>query len=202
MTGYQTNAGDSARRRWHRTILGLGVLFVLVFVLSACGDDLVTEWVEEVQLSDGRVIEIERRSQGERVGPMGSGETLPIEESIRFKSSTAPAWRDVRVPILLDRDARNGELVLICTSADSRVWEQRGQPAPPYWQFRLRGDQWVEQALDADFFGKATNLVPTPAWLKEHRGVATIEQKQRWFDAAAMLPRYRSINRDSRFGID
>jgi hypothetical protein len=204
MSKHQTGAPRARGRSRYRTVAGFCLLGALAFMLYRCAADIVTEWTEQVQLSDGRIIEIEQRTVGERVGPWGSGEALPISNRIRFKASfsNAPEWEDVRVPILLDLDPRNGEVVIICTSNDSRVWEGHARPTPPYWQFRLHEGRWIEQPLDIDFFGRDANLIPDSAWLRKHRGLVTLEQKRRWFEEIPLASWYARIDPNALFGIN
>jgi hypothetical protein len=204
MNMHQAGVPNARDRSRYRVVVGFALLGALAFMLSRCAGDIVTEWTEQVQLSDGRIIEIEQRTVDERVGPWGAGEALPISNMIRFKASfsNAPEWQDVRVPILLDLDARNGEIVIICTSNDGRVWNGHGRPKPPYWQFRLHDGRWIEQPLDVIFFGRDANLIPDSWWLRKHRGLVTLEQKRRWFDEKSLASWFASIDPNARIGFD
>jgi hypothetical protein len=78
---------------------------------------------------------------------------------------------------VLYRDEK-GEWVIVATSDNCEIWDQRGRPPSGYWEFRLRGASWIESALSPTSIGRRTNLFfyyapPLPA------RTLTIEMKDR-----------------------
>jgi hypothetical protein len=56
------------------------------------------------------------------------------------------------------RDLALNEWVIVATTSNCEVWEERGQPEPPYWEYRLRAGKWVQVELSELSKGQETNL--------------------------------------------
>ena len=187
---------------WHT--LASWVVLLLLATVGGCSTRTAS-WTEEVKLSNGRTVQVERQERYEIVGSIGGARgALNLEARLRVldQAPASPEWVDRLEPLLLDVDTANSELVLICTSGDDQVWSARGKPTPPYWQFRLHDGKWIQEPVQEFVFGRETNLVIDRAWLREHTGPVTLAQKNKWRDENNLIKRYVSINRDSRFGID
>src|SRR4051812_32003874 len=82
-------------------------------------------WIEEVALSDGRIVRVERDEQySTGCGSVG-GPACAMALNTRLRVLDTPAsaqWADHLVPLLLDVDPANGELVLICTTDSVEKW--------------------------------------------------------------------------------
>lgn len=117
----------------------LSAIMTLIF-MSGCSTRHY-EWTEDVDLGDGRTIQIEREVTFNFSLP-GSGGTAVAEETnaaIRFSGQLRklPVWQQPLRALELYQDL-NDEWVVVATTTSCDVWERRGKPAPPYWEFRLR----------------------------------------------------------------
>jgi hypothetical protein len=132
--------------------------------VSACG---TTEerWNEEVQLSDGRVIVVERRIIMERGGDewaYNRAGVKPKEYLIRFSaldgSGQTIEWKSVKnsphrwpeIALILDVDA--GQPVVFTS-----VYLESG--CEVYLKYRHQGSAWTEQPLPDRFEQRTTNLL-------------------------------------------
>ncbi|MEJ1965412.1 MAG: hypothetical protein WDO56_29285 [Gammaproteobacteria bacterium] len=121
-------------------------------------------WKEKVDLADGSALQIERyvrfhwrRSLGVGGASTGEGER-ESRLSIDDATGDPPVWHGPLIPVLLDRDPANSELVLITTSARCKYWNAHGEPDPPYWTFRLHGGAWQVTEIPESFYGRTPNL--------------------------------------------
>lgn len=135
--------------------------FVAVVIVCGCSTRHY-EWTEDVDLGDGRTIEIEREVKFKFSLPGGGG-TATQEETyaaIRFKGSLSqlPPWREALVALELYQDTKNREWTVVAATASCEAWERGGKPKPPYWEFRLRDGAWRRVALSTTSIGRKTNL--------------------------------------------
>ncbi len=151
--------GVSARR--------VQILFLLIscVVVSACtARDADLTWIEPVQLSAGETIKIKRHIVMIHERAWGGGfSSAPIytTSSIELEPSSAklPKWDAPLVPVVLDKDAANGEWVIVASIDGCSLWDRNGRPRPPYWAFRLRGGEWFRDAIPDSYFGRPANLL-------------------------------------------
>lgn len=141
----------------------LGLLLVLGASLSACSGD--PKWKEEVQLSDGRVIVIERELLTESGGDewaLNRSGSKPKEYRIRFEypvdSGKIVEWRTAKKspnkypekPLILDLE--NNKPVIFSSVATAGGCQV-------YSKYLLNGGAWNEEKLPAQFEKRATNLL-------------------------------------------
>lgn len=141
----------------------ISVALVLGLSLTACGGSS-QKWKEEVQLSDGKVIVIERELVLERGGDEWASNrkgVKPEERFIRFSdingSGKLIEWRSVKkdistrpeIPLILD--VMTGQWVIFSTI-----------PKPNgclmYNKYLYKNGVWVEEKLPPTFEQRATNL--------------------------------------------
>jgi hypothetical protein len=138
--------------------------FLAVLILLAGCAKTVT-WQEEVKLSDGRVIVVEREtirvSGGDELAHGGSG-TTPKERRIRFEyppgSGNQVEWRSAKmssslvpeIPLVLD--IRQGEPVVLTSVATSEGCNR-------YLKYVFANAQWQEITLNEEFEAAPTNLL-------------------------------------------
>lgn len=131
-------------------------------LLLGCGKTVT--WQEEVQLSDGRVIVVERETVrvmgGDDLAHGGSG-TTPKERRIRFEypssSGKRVEWRSTKMspslvpekPLVLD--IRQGEPVVLASVATSGGCNR-------YLKYVFANNQWQEITLNEEFEATPTNL--------------------------------------------
>jgi hypothetical protein len=157
-----------ANYRWLRQIAKLGFLLMMGASMSAdaglFGFGGSEKWKEEVQLSDGRIIVIEREQINESGGDewaLNRSGTKPKEYRIRFASpdreGKAIEWRSTKssprtwpeVPLVFDFVSRQPTIFsLVAIDAACEV----------YSKYVYRDGTWVEEPLPKKFEQRGTNL--------------------------------------------
>lgn len=132
--------------------------------MSACSGGSV-KWKEEVQLSDGRIIVVEREMATERGGDEWASNrsgSKPKEYRIRFANPDGSGkmieWRSIKVspktwpekPLILDIE--NAHLVVF-----SSVFNEGG--CHIYSKYVYKNSAWVEELLPEAFPQRVTNLL-------------------------------------------
>ena len=157
-------------------------------------------WSEEVALDDGSVITIDRHVEQLMSSSIGGGAFSGTEtaSTLAFRGDLAalPQWNVPLMPLLLYRDSESAEWVIVATSTTCEVWYRRGMPEGHYWEFRLRGAEWIEVPLSETSFGRRTNLLfeytePLPA---KHITLST----KAWLHSRDQLERFRVVQRGVR----
>lgn len=157
-------------------------------------------WSEEVALDDGRVITIDRHVEQRMSSAVGGGAFSATETrsilSFREDLAALPPWDVPLMPLLLYRDSETSEWVVVATTTTCEVWHARGSPEAFYWEFRLRGAEWIEADVSEISFERRTNLLfeysqPLPT---RHIELATKAQLQ----SGNQAQRFRVIQRDVR----
>jgi hypothetical protein len=148
------------------------VLVIVIALLSAACDSGNRSWSEEVALDDGTVITIDRHVEQLMSSAIGGSAFSATEttSTLAFRGDLAalPQWNVPLMPLVLYRDSESAEWVIVATSTTCEVWYRRGMPEGHYWEFRLRGTEWIEVPLSEMSFGRRTNLLfeyaePLPA---------------------------------------
>lgn len=151
-----------AHQLWLKRIAKLGLILMMGVSMSACSGD--QKWKEEVQLSDGRVIVVER----EMLTALGGGEWAinrsgikPKEYHIRFEypeeSGEKIEWKSIKkspqtwpeLPLIFDLVA--GQPVVFSIVAISSGLEV-------YSKYIYRNGAWIEETLPDKFEKQTTNL--------------------------------------------
>jgi hypothetical protein len=132
--------------------------------MNACGSN-DQKWGEEVRLSDGRIIVVEREIRMERGGDEWAYNregVKPREYRIRFPAPDGARqtieWTSIKKspfrwpehPLILDVEA--GQPIVFSTLDISAGCEV-------YSKYRYQGGAWVEQPLPEQFEQRATNLL-------------------------------------------
>ncbi len=121
----------------------------------------VRDWSEDVALGDGRTITIDRHVEFDVSNSLaGDAYSATLTKSaISFRGSPPiPRWDFPMEAMVFYQDANSSEWVVVATMTSCQVWDVRGKPQPPYWEFRLRGPSWSEVAVSDGSFGRRTNL--------------------------------------------
>lgn len=157
-------------------------------------------WSEDVALDDGSVITIDRHVEqlmSSSIGGSGFSAT-ETTSTLAFRGDLAalPQWDVPLMPLVLYRESESSEWVIVATSTTCEVWYRRGMPEGHYWEFRLRGTEWIEVPLSETSFGRKTNLLfeytePLPA---KHITLETKAQLQ----SGNQSQRFRVIQRGVR----
>ena len=163
-------------------ILKFGLILIMVVIMSACGSG-TQKWKEEVQLSDGRNIVVER----ELVREAGGGElatnlsgTKPKEYRIRIEhpkgSGQMIEWHSTKIspqtwpelPLVLDMEM--GQAVVYAIVAISAGCEV-------YSKYVYQNGAWVEEPLPEQFEPHTTNLLFGTK--KDLPGLVNLEEKSK-----------------------
>jgi len=171
----------TANHRWLKQIAKLGFLLMMGASMSACGTGS-QKWKEEVQLSDGRIIVVDRDLVYERGGDewaSNRGGTKPKEYLIRVTqpegSVQVVEWHSSKespqtwpeIPLVFDMES--GQYTVFSLLAISPGCEI-------YSKYVFRNGAWTEESLPEQFEKRPTNLffgngkdMPTVVNLEEKR---------------------------------
>ena len=182
------------------------VLLLPLAMLNACErltGRATRDWSESVPLSDGRTITIDRHVEFESSNSL-AGDAYSVKEktsTIAFRDDLVllSPWTFPLRPLVLYEDHDSSEWVVVATTTNCEVWDVRGRPQPPYWEFRLKGSRWIEVMVSETSLGRRTNLFIgyDPGLPAKHITIALTEA-----DMAHKLVDeiYRSIKADGRSG--
>jgi hypothetical protein len=137
---------------------------ILALGLAGCAASQTSKrWMEEVLLEDGSIIQVERRVVFNETNALGGGAYNAVEKAstLRFTGERAglPEWSVPLRPIVLYRDSATNEWVVVAATTSCSVWQARGQPNPPYWEYRLGVAGWVQEPLSPTSIGRGNNLL-------------------------------------------
>lgn len=134
----------------------------LYFVLDPFGPEH-RHWFEEVDLGDGRVIQVERSVTFNVSNSLGGGayNAIELEATIKFTGELAklPPWSQPLMALVMYQDKETQEWVIVATTTSSDVLLQRGKPCPSYWEFHLESQGWREVPLSRASIGLPGNLL-------------------------------------------
>lgn len=132
--------------------------------LALAGCSRTVTWQEEVQLSDGRIIVVERETLRDIGGPelaLGGSGTSPKERRIRFEypfeSGQQVEWRSIKmsglqwpeIPLILDIQV-NVPYVITLNSGNGCLY---------YSKYIYRNEAWSEETLGEQIAPRKSNLL-------------------------------------------
>ncbi len=184
------------------------LVLLLGFAVTGCaalGDTRRVSWTEEVRLSTGEVIRIERWEQQELVAEPFQKPGWILRRAgftVRLPAAGAEAakWEGTLAPLALD--VGDGAVyfvgVAITTRADR---EYRIQPGKSHVAFRLRGIEWERIKLSELPPALRPNLLAnTYDYSAERRPVldslVTLQEKAKLDSASGLFEEFRVIPRD------
>jgi hypothetical protein len=174
--------------RLSRTVGIVAVTFASVTtvgLLMATTGNTTLQWIENVELNDGKFLMVSRKVFGNSFGrPEGQPTAwLPSEFTVTFKEngslSQAFIWQSSLRPILLERDVVIGSWYLIAEPVDCREWYRLGSPQPAYFTYILASDGWKSVPFDGKFIGRSPNLLLAPRFTGEQSTVWATTTKER-----------------------
>jgi hypothetical protein len=147
---------------WRRASIVFGAALAAVLFVY-CHSMGRRSWSEEVQLSDGRTVEIDRYVKFDSSNSLAGDafSSTDVVSTLRLKtdkSSSIPTWEVPLVPIVLYFDETTHEWVIVATTGSCETWAQRGSPNPPYWEYRLKNRSWTQVRVSDSSYGRKTNL--------------------------------------------
>ena len=152
-----------ANNTFFKQITKLGLLLMMGLTMTACGAGSI-KWKEEVQLSDGKVIVVERElitKGGGDEWASNSGGVMPKEYHIEFNDPNNSAktvnWISMKkdiatwpeIPLILD--VHSGQYVIFTT-----IFTPGG--CKMYNKYLYQNGTWVEEKLPPSFEQRASNL--------------------------------------------
>lgn len=153
----------------HRWRFERCLLAIAFFTSSCAGSEPAyghrVTWFEVVQLTPDESMKIERRqwfTLSKAAGEQHAGFGATLEASIRIiRANGELPVLDIRplTPLLMYRDTRTEDLVVIASSNYCDPWLRNGKPEPPYWTFRLRDGEWYRVDLPNIDLGRKANLL-------------------------------------------
>ena len=140
-----------------------GLLLLGMLCLTACDtDDLwlddskVFHWQEQVQLSDGKVIWIERRIAGNG-GFLPDSDFEATKDEVEVVDAAGlgkpPLWSDRWAPMILDRDEQ-GSWYIVVTPIHNQGWNS----SCLYQKYQVINGAWQPVAFDQRLFGRRPNI--------------------------------------------
>ncbi len=133
-------------------------------------------WREEVTLSDGRIITVERAATWDEVRPRDKSRSYVVRShTIGFPKESGrapvPTWHALYENVLLlDVDPSTGEYFLVTYPRICRRHAQAGWPRPPYIEHRLRDGEWTQVPFAAEHLGRRANMLVYPRPSREIQG--------------------------------
>lgn len=179
-------------------ILAAAVIAIAVATHYLFGENKL-HFKEEVQLSSGEIIEIDRafktQSLGEIGGPGGWDATFnSFVISSPVRADNPPAWQSDAglIPMVFDRDPQNGEWFLVTTFYTCEAWYRLGKPKLPYAEFRLRNGRWEKVPLSPQLIGRESNVMTGVRSGGEPKLLTLAEKRVRNAEPK-IAPKYRKI---------
>lgn len=169
---------------WIARTAGIALFGVAAIVqFSGCSFGTVqARWTEDVQLSSGRVVQIERDETYETTRPLGSGtDYLMIAARLRLLNEEpmqTGEWTQPLSALLFDQDARTGEYVIVGAAPTCAIYNQLGRPDPVYLEYRWRDGAWQSVALSDFSIDRVANLL-VRIRPEAEKGHVTLDDKRR-----------------------
>jgi hypothetical protein len=198
----------AARRR---ALQGLAV--VACSVLAACGQKGVGPWQEEVRLSDGRKIVVERYEEAEVRQPIGDvGAGFLSVTTLKFVAppelATLPVLSTQYRPLILDFDPAIGTWFVIAfderacmqpipEAIDEGIMDTTGRiNLRPNLEYRLVDGKWLEVPVGSERIGLPVNLLiqrmTVDSWRALRQPISLSEKQQ--LDSHSRIPeKFRHI---------
>lgn len=188
---------------FRKNCVSLAVLLCLV----ACGNSGLGPWREEVQISDGRIVVVERYEEAVVHQPIADvGAAFLTGTTIKFAAppelSMLPTLSMVYRPILLDFDADRKQWSVV------GVNERACRPTPeqlraghldstgrinvhPNIEYRLIDGKWQEVEIGPERLGRAANLLINRSTVQDWKVLPIAEKKR--LDSGRQPDSFRSV---------
>ncbi len=206
MTYKRTNIRNLVCSPWPELPLQ-AVLVILVALLNACswldsGD--LGPWKEEVKLSDGRVIVVERYETFDLKTPMGDPSSAFVKEArIKIVAPSELASLPEIVmpyrPVIFDYDVANklwfafGVNELACYAFREGHMNQRGTiNIHPNFEYRLRDGAWQYVEIGPERLGQKVNLLIKRTTIDQF-DIVPLDEKSRVDSDLGLPTEYRHI---------
>jgi hypothetical protein len=139
------------------------LILASLVMLSGCSKKYF-EWTEDVQLSDGTTVKVERTVRyGKVLRELGGPTSAWISQAtvtIVDKGKQLPTWSHPMQPFILDKEQETGRWILIASAMDYCEYASRfGPPYPTFPAFVLDVDKWRYVSLPDSAVGRKANLL-------------------------------------------
>lgn len=154
-------------RQAHRQLTSARICLVALCVaaamLSGCARKHF-EWKEQVQLSDGTTVEVERSIRyGKVLRELGGPTSAWISEAmvtVFDHGKRLPTWSHAMEPFIINRDKASGKWTIVANARDYCEYAARfGSPVPTFLAFELNGTDWKYIGLPEEIVGQRANLL-------------------------------------------
>jgi hypothetical protein len=155
-------------------------------------------YLEQVQLSSGEIIQVERVIEPRSIGNIGGpGGWEAIHNSLTVVAAAIPVpptWESETglMPMLIDRDPESGDWYLAATFYTCASWRANGRPKLPYVAFRGAREGWTRIAIAPQLIGREANVLTRISSKGESSPVTLADKKERNSDTRIAL-RYLRI---------
>jgi hypothetical protein len=187
------------RTRTSSSAAALFSALALTLCLASCGFGGPTQkrWTEDVLLDDGSTVLIKRTVSYQESSAWGGGSYSAVEGVATLELSGAhegwTVWSVPLIPMVLYRDsAASGQWVVVATTTSCEVWNARGGPVPPYWEYRLTDNGWKEAPLSESSLGRPANVFSGYTSLESKH--VTVREQQAYRNDPRLGVAYRTIN--------
>lgn len=189
---------------------GLWLAALASLLLAACAKEKVFRWEEEVVLSTGETLLLERttryRRSGEPYNPLQAG-WAPEDSAIVVRTGPADlvgatyAVRDWIEPVVLDRDPQTRALLMVGTAWNCDwVRQYAGKAKGLYVAFRLRPGAEAEAIVLPDWaWGRTRNLYLSYFEIEPPKRVTPAEAERHNKTEARGAPEYFRIDPTIKF---
>jgi hypothetical protein len=184
-----------------RRVLFLVLACGAIVPSGGCADVVERRWSEVVDIGSGKTIVVDRsvhfRGSNSLSGDAYSSTNLSSKLVFTNDLSNLPPWEGPLVALVLYFDESAGEWVVVAATYSCDTWAELGSPAPPYWEYRLKGGKWTLTPLSENSLGRESNLFfhfepPLPS------NYLSLELKAQVLQKNHFAREYRGIWRDSK----
>ena len=153
-------------------------------------------WVEEVQLTDGKIITVSRTADYTK-----AGWTKPATDGVFDRASVrldgpASKWEGAALPMVIDR--HDGSFYLLAVIASFSGVREFGKPYPGYVAFRLSEAGWTRIDLARFPPSVPANLLVVPDQNLVKAALVSIDAKQRTNSRTGLPEPFRKLMPDYR----
>lgn len=173
------------------------VFHAVVLVILACASSACTprpqNWVEEVEISGGQIIRVERQERYRSNQEFGGIKNVWVESSkIEIVSAnlapTPPPLITQEFLLRFDFDSALRQWYAVTLVEDCYRARELGLGERPYFEYRSDGGSWTRRPVGRELIGTEANLLISKS-IAQSGDVVLLDVKRR-ADASISLPNY------------
>ena len=139
------------------------LLAIYVSYRQWSGRDITWRWKDEVQLSDGTRLWVNRTDVREIIGggePFRGPSRSTKVARLELPGTAGPVtWAARMEPLIVERGISPVQWVVIATPIWCDEYKQHGSPTPPYVQFNYMDSAWTTAHVAPSWYGRRSNLL-------------------------------------------